>query len=901
MNDRSSDRPDPDSVLRRLQEEDQRKSRGRLKIFFGMCAGVGKTYEMLRAARETRQQGVNVVVGYVETHGRSETEALLQGLPVVPRLRVEYRGIALEDMDLDAILRQRPALVLVDELAHTNAPGLRHAKRYLDVEELLDAGIDVYTTLNVQHLESRADTVAEITGARVRETVPDSLFALADEVKLADLSPGDLLKRLSEGKVYSPERSGQAVQNFFRNGNLTALREMALRLTAERVDEQLQHYLKSRGIRGPWKSGHRLLVAVSASPASVTLIRAARRMAYTLHASWIAVHCDTGRGRNQAQEAQLRSNLDLARELGAEIVSTTGEKIPDSLLRVAREENATQLLIGKTPRARLFGKGLVEELVESSGNLDILVVGELDAPPGPSHGVWRTRGRTSGWKEYAVAAAVIGSIALACYQFKIVLGYQTVSLVFLLAVALLPLTLGVGPVLMAAALSAILWDFLFIPPSFTLDVALPADLLMLITYFVVATSSAVLVSRIKRRERTIRIKEARTSALYDLTRELAAIRSEDAVAKTVIHHVNKIFATPAAIFLSHIDGEFSGTPHAESTYHPDGKETAVASWVYWNERKAGRGTETLPFAGATYYPMSGPRYPLGVLAFPWPDSSPTVEQETLLQTIIDQVSACLEREQLHVIAQQSLVHAESERLYGTLFNSISHELRTPLASIVGSSETLVGDATLDASIRRELLEQIHSSALELHLFVENLLDMSRLESGLLKPRLDWVDVTDLIHTTLGKTRGELAHHQVIVAPSPGLSLVKLDHALMEQVLINILRNAGRYTPPGTAVTISARLGEGTLELIVDDNGPGFPPDALPRLFEKFFRVSNAPAHGSGLGLSIAKGFVEAHGGTIRAENGIVRGARFVIRIPVVVAQPTELEQDKESNADSPRR
>ncbi len=901
MDHTSIQRPDPDTLLKRLKEEDQQKSHGRLKIFFGMCAGVGKTYEMLRAARDARQQGTDVVIGYVETHGRTETEALLHGLPIIPRVRIPYRGTFIEEMDLDAILQRRPTLVLVDELAHSNAPGVRHAKRFLDVEELLEAGINVYTTVNVQHLESRADTVAEITGARIRETIPDSIFELADEVKLVDLSPEDLLKRLSEGRVYSPERSQQAVANFFRKGNLTALREMALRLTAERVDDQLQLYLKSRGIRGPWKSGHRLLVGVSASPASANLIRSARRMAYTLHASWIVVHVETPNKLSHGQETQLRKNLDLARELGAEIVSTTDEKVPDALLRVARDQNATQLLIGKPPRARLFGKGLMEGLVERSGSLDVFVLGVLDDGPGSARRVWPSIQRSSGALQYLLAAALVGTIALACYPLKGVLGYQTVSLIFLLAIALLPLLLGVGPVLLAAGLSALLWDFLFIPPSFRLDVALQADFLMLITYFVVAISSAVLVSRIKRREQTIRVREARTAALYNLTRELAAVRSEDAIAKAAVHHIHLIFGSPTAIFLSQFDGEFSGNPHAESTYRPEGKELTVASWVYWNERKAGKGTETLPFAGATYYPISGPRYPLGVLAIPWPAGSPSVEHETLLQTIIDQVSACLEREQLHAIARQSVVHAESERLYSTLFNSISHELRTPLASIVGASETLVEEASHETGIQRELLGQIHTSALELHQFVENLLDMSRLESGLLKPRLDWVDLTDMIQTTLGKIRAELSQHRVVVALQEGQPLVKLDHGLMEQVLVNLLRNAGRYTPHGTMVTISAQINDGALDLIVEDDGPGFPAEALPHLFEKFYRVAGARSHGSGLGLSIAKGFVEAHGGAIRAENGGQGGARFVIHIPVVVANPTELERSNDDNADGPGR
>jgi two-component system sensor histidine kinase KdpD len=898
MDNVSRERPDPERLLTRLKEEEQR-TRGRLKIFFGMCAGVGKTYEMLKAAREARQEGIDVVIGYVETHGRAETEALLLDIPLVPRVRVEYRGTILEEMDSDALLKRKPALALVDELAHTNAPGLRHAKRFLDVEEILDAGIDVYTTLNVQHLESRADTVTEITGALVRETVPDSIFAMADEVKLVDLSPDDLLKRLSEGKVYSPERSLQAGQNFFRKGNLTALREMALRLTAERVDEQLQGYLKSRGIRGPWKSGHRLLIGVSASPASTTLIRSARRMAYTLHASWVAVHVETPRKPTPAQEEQLRKNLDLARELGAEIITTSSNNVPEAFLRVARDQNITQVLIGKPPRARLFGKGLVEELVERSGTLDVYVLGELDHQQARRRLTWPAMRRSSAVSHYLLATGIVGFLALACYPLTDILGYQTVSLVFLLAVALLPLRVGVGPVLLAAGLSALVWDFFFIPPSFTLAITLTPDLLMLIAYFVVATSSAVLVSRIKQREQTIRTREERTSALYELTRELAAIRSEEAVAKTIVVHLQKIFNARAAIFLSQIDGEFSGTPHPESSYHPPTKELSVAGWVYWNERKAGRGTGTLPFAEATYYPISGPRYPLGVLGIVWATQPPAIDQESLLQTIIDQVSACLEREQLHVIARQSLLQAESERLYSTLFNSISHELRTPLASIVGAAETLGNVEPSDESLRHELVQQIHVSALQLHQFVENLLDMSRLESGLLKARLDWVDISDLFQTSLAKAGDDLGERRVVIKRADAVPLVKLDHALMEQVLVNLLRNAGRYTPSGTTVTLSAQLSDAMLELDVEDDGPGFPAQDLPRLFEKFYRAPGSRTHGSGLGLSIAKGFVEAHGGTIRAENAPGRGARFAIRIPVVVSQPANLEQTHGRERDDP--
>jgi two-component system, OmpR family, sensor histidine kinase KdpD len=509
--------------------------------------------------------------------------------------------------------------------------------------------------------------------------------------------------------------------------------------------------------------------------------------------------------------------------------------------------------------------------------------------------------RSSPISWYFVSAGIVGLLTLVCYPLKELIGYQSVSLLFLLAVAILPLRMGVGPVLLAAALSALSWDFFFIPPFFTLHVESLSDLLMLITYSVVATSSAVLISRVRRREETIRIKESRTTALFNLSRELAGVLTEDAIVNTVIRHVSKIFSAPVAFFPSHVDGEFSGRPHGGGISTPDESEWEIAGWAYWNEQKAGRWAGTLTGAEWTYYPVSGPRYPLGVLALRWPAPGPTRDHESLLQAIIDQASACLEREQLHVIARDSLVHAESERLASALFSSVSHELRTPLASIVGSAETLATGPSTEPIVAHELARQIHASAVDLHHFVENLLDMSRLESGQIRLKRDWTDLEDLVRTAIRKTAEELGARRVNVALPGDLPPIKLDAALMEQVLVNLLRNAARHTPERTTLSIAGKIVASNVELVVEDDGPGFPPKALPRIFEKFYRVPGARAHGTGLGLSIAKGFVEAHGGRILAANREGGGARFLITFPAEVPPVLSTEALDGNDSDRPGR
>ena len=882
MNGPDDIRPDPDVLLHALKKEEEEATKAKLKIFFGMCAGVGKTYDMLKAAHESKAKGVDVVIGYVETHNRPETEALLQDLPVIPRKKIEYRERSIEEMDLDAILARRPKLVLVDELAHTNVPGSRHTKRYQDVQELLDNGIDVYTTLNVQHLESRADTVAQITGSTIRETVPDLVFEQADEVEVIDISPDELLKRLAEGKVYTPERSQLAIQNFFRKGNLTALREMSLRLTAERVDHQLRDYMRTQRISGPWKSGQRMLLGISASPRSISMIRWARRLSYTMNASWVVVYVEPSAGSSEKEKEQLSKNIKLARELGAETVITSDDDIAGALIRVAREQNVTQIFVGK-PRRGPFSRAsrVVDELLSRTRDLDLYIIAK-EEPAEEEKTRLRIPEIESGFRQYLLAAAIVLVVALACFPLTSLIGYRTVSLIILLTVSLLPLRMGPGPVLVAAGLGALAWDFFFIPPIFTFPIGHLEDMLMLGMYFIVAIVTGVLSARVRAREKALRQREERTSALFSLANDLSSAHSQDEVIKAAVSNVKKYFDADVAVFLGEPDGDISPKPHVASSMAPDTKELGVVAWVYWNEKRAGRNTETLPFAQATYLPMSGPRYPLGVIGVRLHQNRKlSVEQESLLENFITQIASAVEREFLNEFTKKSIVIEESERLYKTLFSSVSHELRTPVATIMGASENLLRDLS-SSSVASSLdhADEIHLAAERLNRLVANLLDMTRLESGMIQAKLDWCDVRDVINRATKELERELSHHTVSVKVQDDMPLVKMDFGLMEQALSNLLYNAAVHTPGGTSILVGAFVEGGDCVISVADNGPGLTQDVLPKVFDKFYRAPGAKTGGTGLGLPIAKGFVEAHGGTISAKNRSSGGSEFVIRIPL---------------------
>jgi two-component system sensor histidine kinase KdpD len=875
-------RPDPDALLAAVQKEEARQGRGRLKIFFGMAAGVGKTFAMLEAAHQQLSEGSDVAVAFVETHGRGETEALLRGLPAIPRQQLSYRSGILEEMDLDATLARNPQLALVDELAHTNAPGARHPKRYQDVLELLDAGIDVYTTLNVQHLESRADTVRQITGARVQETVPDSIFEMANEVQLIDLEPAELRQRLAEGKVYVPESADVAAANFFRVGNLTALREMALRLTAERVDHELREYMLLKHIAGPWKSGERLMVAVSPSPLSERLVRWTRRMAYTMEAPWLAVFVETPKPLLPEEQVRLQQNLTLARELGGEVVTSADRDPAQALLRLARQHNVTQIVIGKPEQTRLQellrGGSLVDRLVRASGDIDVYIVRGDRAETIRGEGTTEPA-QDRHWAQYALALGVVaGAVGLNLLAVPFI-GYTAVALVLLFAISVLGAIVDRGPTLVAAALTALLWDLLFIPPRFTFSISRVEDALMFVMYFIIALVLGSLTARLRTQERLVRRREERTTTLYELANEIARATTMEEVIRTGISRVGATFGAEVAILRADPAGVLAGVPDAASTWAPNEKEFSVAAWAFGSRRPAGRHTDTLPSAEGLYVPLLAHGECLGVLAVRQPSgASMGLEQETLLDMFAGQIAVAMDRELLDAAAQHSAVVAESERLYRTLLNSVSHELRTPIAAIAGAASGLSDPRADPKSLL--LVNEIQAAADRLNLLVENLLDMTRLESGLLKVRRDWIDVSDVVSMAVRQTADLLAQHRLTVDLAPDLPLLRADFVLLQQALANLLHNAAMHTPPGTRVLVRAHGDGENLLLVVEDSGPGLPKEDPERVFEKFYRAPGAASGGTGLGLSIARGLVEAHGGTVHAENKPEGGARFSIRLPL---------------------
>jgi two-component system, OmpR family, sensor histidine kinase KdpD len=872
------ERPNPDALLAAIQSEAAQGKRGKLKVFLGMCPGVGKTYAMLEAARRELAAKRDLVVGYVETHGRKETDALASDLPIVPRKTVEHRGITLTEMDLDAVLARRPQLALVDELAHTNAPGSRHPKRWQDVRELLDAGIDVFSTLNVQHIESRADTVRQITGAEIRETVPDSVLDSA-EIELVDLPPTELIERLQQGKVYVPDRAAAAGANFFRESNLTALRELALRLVADHVGEDTQEFHRTQSTIGPWKTGHRLLVAVSASPLSEPLIRWTRRMADSLKCPWLAVHVERLRPLDEHSQSRLEKNLALARTLGAEVIATTDEDLVRGILRIAHQHNVTQIVVGKPSAAGLLewlrAGQLLRRLTRESGNIDLHVVRAENIETGQQqqrHWQWPTQ---SVWRQYAAVVGIVAAVGLFNVLLMQLTGPRVPGFVFLMTVVVLALFVGRGPVFLAGALSALVWNFFFLPPRFTFVIQSTEDAVLFGLYFVVAIVLGQLVARIRAQEQAERHREERATALYQLSRELAQAGTRDEVVWQLIAEVNRVFHTPAAVVLPGNRG---------LSAHPDGplalteKELHVADWAFLHRQAAGRFTDNLPGSEALHLPLMTERAVLGVLAISPSGGTLTLAQRDLLEAYARQAALVLDRVALRAAAEQSKLVAESERLSNALLNSISHELRTPLAAITSATDTLAATKAARDDLTQRMIEEIQEASARLNRLVGNLLDVTRLESGHVQAKFEWCDVGDLVQTTLRLLERELSGRAVKVEIAEKLPLARLDFTLMQQALSNLLLNAVVHTPSHTPILLQARKEQNDLIFSVADSGPGLPQDLLPRIFDKFIRAVNAPVGGSGLGLAIVKGFIEAQGGQITAANRPGGGAVFTIRV-----------------------
>lgn len=880
---------DPDALLKSIRKEEQRGRHGRLRIFLGMCPGVGKTFAMLQAAQEKRRSGAKVLVGLVETHGRAETQALLEGLEVLPRAQIEYRGKTFGELDVDEILRRKPELALIDELAHSNVPGSRHPKRYHDVRELLEAGIDVYTTMNVQHLESRVDLVRQITGVAVQETVPDSFFELADQMELVDLPPSELLKRLKDGKVYLGEMAGRAMEGFFQEEHLLALRELALRFTAEVVEGELHDQMLRKQITGPWQTRERILVAISHSPYSRRLIRSARRMAFSLEANWIALYVDTGESLTEEDKEMLRKNMDFARELGAELVSTRHSDVPTAIRQIAEEKNITQILMGR-PDRRFFrdvlsGGTILDKLVRETSEIDVHVLRQRRKPrlrrfrlalPGPLEDL--SAYTSTFW--VIAAAAGFGAVL------EPVIRYKAVGFLFLLAVIGVASLAPRGPTLFSAALSALAWNYFFIPPRFTFYVSQVDDVMMNVAYFSVALVASVLTSKIRRQSDELRKRAQQTSLLYDFSRELAVSRDIPSIAAVGCRFVERTLGGPCVLFLR--DEEECLKECGRSEYGSraiSGKNLGVADWVNQNGKRAGFGTATLAGSEVFCLPVQSASGTIGVLmVFPGDRKSVSVEEETTLESACASIAVLIEREKLKAKAESLRIVEESEKLYQTILDSVSHELRTPITAIMGAASALQDPKTAETvENRRSLTEEVLRASLRLNQVVENLLDMSRMSTGKLTLKKDLAELSETVETVVSEWKylGQISRKVRVRADSEVYALV--DVKMLKNALSNLLNNAVAYSSPSGEILIDVTRDDERRWAVVEvsDEGKGIPPSDLKKVFQRFYRVAGTPSGGIGLGLSIVSGIVTAHGGTIEARNREDGpGSRFRIELPL---------------------
>ena len=878
-------RPDPDKLLKQVQAEEQAAQRGKLKLFFGACAGVGKTYAMLEAARQRKREGTDVIIGLVETHGRQETAALIEGMEMLSRLAIEYRGTQLQEFDIDGALKRRPGLLLVDELAHTNAPGSRHPKRWQDVQELLSHGIDVYSTLNVQHLESINDVVAKITGVTVHETVPDAVFERADEVEIIDLPPDDLLKRLAQGKVYVPDLAQHAIQHFFRKPNLVALREIALRIAADRINVQVQS-LRDQTVRPTWATTERLLVCITPDHSSLHLIRTAHRMARSLRVEWMGVYVETPgelRRPDKKRSQAISQYLRLAEHLGAETVTLSGHSLSEEIVNYARARNVTTILIAKPSVAwwqqRLFGSS-VDQLIRDSGDINVLVIRadphHTEPLPAPTVGPRSTR------SAYYFALRVLAACSLINWVAFSYLALANLIMIYIFGVVLVARYAGRGPSVLAAFLSVLAYDFLFVPPRFSFSVSDSEYVLTFIIMLAISLLISDLTARLRIQADVTRLRERRTAALYALSRELASNRGTEQLLQIAIHHIAEVFEARVVAFLPDAQGMLVARAAWPSAFSLDQKEQAVAQWVYDLGQVAGRGTDTLPSSQFLYVPMMAGN-PIGALGVQPADAKRLLlpDQMHLLEAFSHQTALALECDRLAETSHQAQLQVETERVRNAILSSIPHDLRTPLAAITGSATSLLqGDKTLDASTRKELIQNIYDEAECLSGVVNNVLDLTKLESGTLALRKELVPIEEVVGSALTRLERKLAGRAIETRIPQGLPMVPMDDLLIEQVLINLLDNALKYTPDGSSIEIKAFQEEQAVIVEVSDLGPGLPGDDPERLFEKFYRGGQEGREGFGLGLTICRGIIEAHGGSITAANCPGGGAVFQFSLPL---------------------
>jgi two-component system sensor histidine kinase KdpD len=889
-------RPSPDALLETARREDNRA--GRLKIFLGAAPGVGKTYEMLQSARARLKAGADIVVGVVETHGRAETQALLDGLEIVPRKRFDYKDQVLEEMDLDALMARRPQIALVDELAHSNAPGSRHPKRYLDVEELLSHGIDVYTAVNIQHIESLNDVVAQITHVRVRETVPDSVFDRADGIELIDLTPDDLIQRLKEGKVYVPKQAERALEHYFSPGNLTALRELALRRTAERVDEQLLTHMQANAIAGPWAAGERILVCVSEDPRAAGLVRSTKRLADRLHAPWTAICVETRRSLQLSEEQRdrLADTLRLAETLGGEAMTIpgVGRRIADDVINFAHANNVTQIVIGKSTRSRWFEimrGSVVHDLVRRSGNIIVHVIAgdEPVAEAVPKKTVQAAdRSEPFDPRPYLMSLAIVAIGLGGAELIHPWFGIENVDLVFLTAVVGVAVRFGLWPSLLASVAASLCYNFFFLPPIHTFTITEPTNVAAFFFFMLIA----ILVSNLAARVRTQAVaaigRVRTTESLYAFSRKLAGTATLDDVLWATAYQAALMLRVRVVLLLPE-----DGIITVKAGYPPedqlDKADLAAANWAWGNDRPAGRGSDTLPGAKRLFLPMRTGRGAIGVIGIDDDRTGPllTPDQRRLLDALMDQGALAIERVQLVEDMDRVKRTVESDRLRAALLTSISHDLKTPLASVLGSASTMRDlAAKLTDTEKTDLLSTIIDESERLNRFIANLLDMTKLESGAIVPNTARHDLSEIVGSALRRASKILVRHKVRLELEAELPMLELDAVLFEQVLFNLLDNAAKYAPEDTAISIEGSRDKDSIVLQIMDEGAGIPPAELESVFDKFYRVQKGDhvRPGTGLGLAISRGFVEAMRGTISAANRSDRsGAVLTIRLPIPAA------------------
>jgi two-component system sensor histidine kinase KdpD len=884
------DRPSPDALL----EQAKKEGRGRFKIFLGAAPGVGKTYEMLTQARRRRLDGVDVVIGLVETHGRVETEALTKGFEIIPKKRSLYKGRVIFEMDLDAVLQRRPQLVLVDELAHTNAEGSRHPKRYQDVEELLEAGIDVYSTINIQHIESLNDVIAQITRIHVRETIPDEVLDEAGEIELVDTTSDDLLQRLREGKVYVKSQAERALRHFFSPGNLTALRELALRKTAQHVDRNMTDYMQAHGIGGPWPAGEHILVCVNEHPSSAELVRRARRLADSVKAAWTALYVESPRHTtlSEIEKDRVADTMRLAQRLGAESVTLPGRDIAQTLLQYARQNNVTQILIGKSERSRWFEilhGSVVRDLMRDSGAISVTAVlaeGEVVAAKSvrtaPSVNV-------RAWRDYAWSSLAVGLTTGIAWIFNAAMSHAlgSIGMLFLVPVLLSAVTFGLRPALFTALLSALTYNFFFLPPLYTFTVADPNNLLSFTVLLFVAIIVGNLAARVRVQADIASARARITAELYSYAGKLAGIARLDDILWAAAFQIASMLKTNVVILLP---DPVTGRPAIRAGYPPedelDLQDLAAAGWCWDHATPAGRNAETLPGAKRLFLPMGTGVGLVGVIGLQRFNERTwfTPDDRRLLDALIDQTALAIERSQLVERVDEAQVHVEADKLRVAMLTSLSHDLRTPLASILGSATTLLSNRNLyDSKQTDELLATIRDEAERIDRFVGNLLDMSRLEAGALGVKLEVVDVAELVEAASKRLARRLSRHQIKFDFPDDLPLVSVDPLLLEQTIVNLLDNAAKYAPSTSCIRVGARVSGNVVLLTIEDEGPGIPPEALSHIFDKFYRAKAADRRvaGTGLGLAVARGFVEAFGGGLDAANRTDRiGAVLTVSLPI---------------------